>query len=429
MRAVSRTVYSAAVGTVIVLAMVSIAVPEAAFLSGACCLIALVASLPLLRRAQRIIALVLVVAGGAFLLVAVLLGHEFRALDLLETNQDIVAMLAAVSFLGFVARTAGETRPRLRGTAAVVRTLGLTHVLGAVINLSAVTVVADHLRRPDGLRAADAQIVTRGFATSGIWSPFWAGAAIALALLPGANTWLVMLVGLLLAVAVLAATTPTILRALGAERAEYRGYALSWRLLRIPVALAVLVFAAHLVLPEAPMPRLIAGGSILVTAAWAALPRPAEFPRRFAAEARTALPGTTGETSLFVAAGLMAVGLNALVAELDIALPVAEFTVPVAWACIVVMLLGVSVGVHQVISIGLIAAVVLPLQPDPTLFMSAIMIGWGTSSAVGPLSGLQLYLQGRYGVPSLAMVRQNLPLLGAMLVLAWPALLLVERLA
>jgi len=428
-RSAFRVVYSIAVAAVIVLAMVSIAVPGAAVASGVCGIVALATSLPLLRRTQRIVALVLVGAGAAFLGTALLLGHDFDLLELFEINQDLVAMLASVSFLGFVARTAGEVRPRLRGGAAVARTIGLTHVLGALINLSAVTVVADHLRTRDGLHRANVQIVTRGFATAGIWSPFWAGAAIALALVPGANTWIVMGVGLLTAVLVLAVTTPTILRALGPELPDYRGYALSWGLLRVPIALAVLVFALHLLLPSAPMPRLIAVGAVVVTAVWAAVPRISEFPRRFWAEARTALPSTTGETSLFVAAGLMAVGLNALIDKLEFVLPLEAFTVPVAWGCIVVMLLGVSVGVHQVISIGLIAALVMPLHPDPTLFMAAVMLGWGTAAGIGPLAGTQLYMQGRYGVNNLATVRQNVPMLIAILVLAWPALYLVSLLA
>lgn len=429
MRAVCRATFSIAVSAVIVLAIVSIVVPEAAVASAVCCLIAFIASLPLLRRGQLIIAIVLVTAGAAFLLGAVALGHHVLPSELLQTNQDIVAMLAAISLLGFVARTAGAARPRLRGSAAVVRTLGLTHLLGALINMSAVTVVADHLRRDTGLRPADVQIVTRGFATAGIWSPFWAGAAIALALLPGPNTLVVMLVGAGLAVAALAVTTPTILRELGPELRDYQGYALSWPLLRVPLALAGLVLGLHLVLPAAPMPRLIVLGAVAVTAIWAALPQPRAFPRRFWAEASRAVPATTGETSLFVAAGLMAVGLNALIAEVDFVLPVDAFTVPIAWACIVAMTIGVFVAIHQVISIGLIAAIVMPLQPDPTLFMSAIMIGWGTSVAIGPLSGMQLYLQGRYGVPSLTTVRQNLPFLAAVLVLAWPALLLIDMLA
>lgn len=429
MSVVLRRVYSFAIGAVIVLAMVSIAFPVAAVVSGACCLVALLASLPLLRRSQLVVALVLIGAGAAFLLIAVALGHRIEPLELLQTNQDIVAMLASVSFLGFVARIAGEVKPRLVGAPAVLRTLGLTHILGGFINLSAVTVVADHLRTDTGLRPAEVQIVTRGFATAALWSPFWAGAAIAISLVPGANAWLVMLVGFPLAIIVLGVTAPTIMRALGPELPTYRGYALSWALLKIPVALGVTVLVLHLLLPEVPMPRLIALSAVGVTAVWAALPRPSQFPRRFWAEASRAIPATTGETSLFVAAGVMAIGLNMLIAEVDFVLPLEAFTVPIAWACIVAMTLGVFLGVHQIITIGLIAALMLPLHPDPTLFMSAVMIGWGTAIAIGPLAGTQLYLQARYGVNSLVTVRQNLPFLAVMLVLSWPALYLVDLLA
>ena len=429
MRAVLRLIYSIAAAGIILSALVSIVVPEASAVGALACLVAFITALPLVQGRQRIIGLVLVTAGAGFLLWAVLLGHAIEPAELLLLNQDIVAMLAAVAMLGFVARTADAATPRLRGTAAVVRTLGLTHVLGALVNMSAITIVADRLRSTGGLHPANVQLVTRGFAAAGVWSPLWAGAALALAILPGANTAVVMLVGLVLAIAVLAITVPTILRELGSDLPTYRGYALSWPLLRVPLALAALVLGLHLALPDVLMPRIIVLSVLLVTAAWAALPRPQQFPERFWGEIRRALPATTGEPSLFVGAGIMAIGLSALLAESDIVLPVDDFTVPVAWATIVAMTIGVLIGVHQVISIGLLAAVLLPLEPDPTLFMSAIMIGWGTAIAIGPLAGTQLYLQGRYGVPAARTVRQNLPYLAAMLVLAWPALWVVDLLA
>jgi len=424
-----RSAFSAVVGGVVLAVVVSIAVPEAGYVAAGLALIALLLGLPLVRRTHLLIGLLLIGVGLVTGTAALLLGFEIVPLELLSLNQDIIGMLGGVAFLGFIARTVGEVRPRLRGAPAVWRTALVTHLLGSVINLSAITVVGDHLRRSGPLRAADAMLVTRSFAAAGFWSPFWAGSALALAFAPGANLGLVVAVGAPLAAIVVATTMPTVLRSLGDGLPEYRGYALSWQLLRIPLALLLLVLALHLALPEVPMPRLIAAGAITVMLVATLLREPARFGANVAAEIRTVLPNLTGEVVLFVSAGIMALGLSALLGTLRFALPVAEYSVPLAWAGVLVMALLVIVGVHPVITIGLIGSLVVPLHPDPTLFVAAVMIGWAAAAATGPLNGLQMYMQSRYGVSGLSTTRRNLPYLAAALLLGLPALYLVAWLS
>ena len=69
-----------------------------------------------------------------------------------------------------------------------------------------------------------------------------------------------------------------------------------------------------------------------------------------------------------------------------------------------------------------------PLSPDPTLFVLAASIGWGVSTAVGPLTGLTMLLSARYGINSRTLTRRNLIYLGIVLVVSWPALLLAAAL-
>lgn len=69
-----------------------------------------------------------------------------------------------------------------------MRTALATHVLGAIVNIGAVGIVADHLRGRSALRLADAALVSRSFSAAAFWSPFWAAAAAATTLVPGANS-------------------------------------------------------------------------------------------------------------------------------------------------------------------------------------------------------------------------------------------------
>jgi hypothetical protein len=87
------------------------------------------------------------------------------------------------------------------------------------------------------------------------------------------------------------------------------------------------------------------------------------------------------------------------------------------------------VGVHPVISIAAVAAVIAPLHPDPTLYAMSGMIAWGASAAAGPISGLNIYLNGRFGTNNFAIARRNLPYFFVVLALAWPVLWLCDALA
>lgn len=424
-------IHTLAVAATVCFSLIAIAVPQSLVLAGLSCLLALGAVFPLLSRGPRMVALILISAGAGAFLLALSLGYAFNPRELLNVNQDIVAMLAAVSLLGPVARSAkAEATPRLRGAPAVWRTAALISFLGGVINLSAVTVTADYLSNKRGrLHLADLQIITRGFASAAMWSPLWAGAAMALILTPEAEIPVVILVGALLAAATLATSMFTVFRSLGAELPEYHGYALSWQLMRVPLAMLVSVLVLHFVFPAVPVPRFVALSALAVMVVWAVRRPLTAVPRRILHETQQGFSSLRSETALFVSAGLLAIGLNALSARMELSLPIDSFGVVAAWCCILAMAIAALLGVHQVISIGIIASFILPLQPDPTLFMSAIIIGWGAAVAVGPISGLQMYMQGRYGVRNLTTIRANLPFLATVLILSWPALYLTSLLA
>ena len=65
------------------------------------------------------------------------------------------------------------------------------------------------------------------------------------------------------------------------------------------------------------------------------------------------------------------------------------------------------VGVHPVIAITTVGTWLAPLAPDPTLLAGTLTMGWAIGVPAGPLSGLHLAMQGRYGISTFAFQRWN----------------------
>ncbi|MDJ0375946.1 hypothetical protein [Cryobacterium sp. PH31-L1] len=423
-----RLLYALLLSGIILTVGLSVALPDATLVAGGFTIAAAAVGLTLVNRTQRIIAGVLIGVGIASVVVGLILGAQIVGRDLFLVNQDLIGMLSAVSFLRLVTPTSPITRTRLHGRLAVVRTALATHALGAIINIGAVGIVGDHLRGRSSLRLADAALISRAYSTAAYWSPFWAAAAAATTLVPGANSLVLVLVGLALALVTIGLSVWDIFQLWGRELPAYTGYTLSWELIRVPLALVALVVLAHQLVPTVPVPRIVLLAGLGVTLIGLLIMNGRGALRALARHARHDLPQLRGEVTLFASAGVLAVGLRMLFPLFDLQLPVTEFTVPVAWAMMLAMILCAIVGVHPVVSVAIVAALVQPLSPDPTLFVLAACIGWGVSTAVGPVTGLTMLLSARYGIDSITLTRRNLVYLAAVLVASWPALLLCAAL-
>ena len=403
----------------------SMLVPEASLAAGVCALAVGLVGLFVVRRMQRTIALVLIGVGVVALAIGIWMGFEPTPGHLLRVNQDMMAMLAAVSFVQLITPRTAAT-PRLEGAAAVWRTAGALHVLGSVINISALNIVGDHLSEKGRLSPLNALLLSRGFSAAAFWSPFWGAAAAALAYAPGARVDILMLCGLTIAVAAMLFSLSMLVRRFRGRLDGYQGYVLTWPTLRLPLVLVVLVLSLHALIPDTPITRVVLLGALGTTVAVLVFTRPREMPAALRLHAMRGLPRTSGEMTLFAAAGVLAVGLSAFFDVADLPLPFTEYSVPAAWVATLLMALMSLIGVHPVISIAAVAAVVAPLHPDPTLLAMSGMIAWGASAAAGPISGLNVYLNGRYLVDNFAIARANLVYLVVILVLAWPVLYLCE---
>jgi len=406
---------------------VSVFIPEVNYIAGALALLAMVGGILIAARRTRIVALIIAGVGTTALLVAWLgFGLDPSPSVLLDLNQDFITMIAAVGLLRLIA-VSGDATPRLRGRAALVRTGWVVHLVGSVINVVVVGLAADRLRVGGRLALADASLLSRSFMTASIWTPFWVAPAVAASRVGETNLLGYTAIGFCIGMGLTAIFALDNARARTAEELRaFTGYTLSWRSAVVPMVLVVLIAIAHTVFPDTSVPRLVVVAVVLVVVV-ALIPR----------EGVRALPAVVGygvrnfasnrsETSILTSAGLLTTGLLALQTVTHFALPVAEFSGWTAWLVVVFITVLSLAGVHQFITFSIAASVIVPLQPEPTLFILSSTMGWAIGSIVGPLSGIANFLNGQYGVRNLELVRSNLPAAAVGLIVALPVLMLID---
>jgi hypothetical protein len=421
-------IFGIALAINMVLIPISIAVPAVDPLAGGVTLVATALGLIRVRAMQRLLALVLMGAGVFALACAVLEGAHPSTGQILTLNQTLLGMLTAVSFVRLIAGDHGVRLPRLTGIPAIWRTAVVVQLLGAIINVSAVTLVGDQLRHKGKLRLADALLLSRSYSPGAFWSPFWGASAAALTYAIGADTGVLLICGGLLALGAFLVSITMVVPAFKDKLAGYHGYPLSARVLVLPIAMAVLVIGLHLMLPTIKLAIVVLIVSLFVPVVVLAVTRTRHLPRLLTQHVVCGLRPMHSEAVLFTAAGVLSVGLRALVDVIGVTIPPDYYTVWFAWLSVVGMTLVALFGVHPMISIAAIASVLGPVISEPTLFAFAGTIAWGTAAAVGPISGLNVFLAGRYGISGFEVARRNLPYLFVVAVLALPALALCAKL-
>ncbi|MEW8311007.1 MAG: hypothetical protein AB2650_06190 [Candidatus Thiodiazotropha taylori] len=313
---------------------------------------------------------------------------------ILSGNALLLSMLAAVSFLRLITRPdtqAGERLPS--GKRAVWSTLLGVHLFGAVINLSSVFIMGDRISRKGRLNQAQTVILTRGFTAAAFWSPFFAAMAAALTYAPGASLPQIWLMGIPLAVVALLFT------ALGCQRnQQFTGYPMHPQALLLPGVLAICVLLLHQWSDWHILGiiALLAPG-LSLSVLFLRHPHPRS---RALQHITTDLPGMQNELTLFLAAGVMAAGLNAVFAVFGGWLPFNQFSGTEAALVLLFMVATAILGVHPVINIAALGTLLAPLSPDPSLLAMTFIASWAIGTGTSPFSGINLAMQGRYAQQS-----------------------------
>ncbi|WP_301584730.1 hypothetical protein [Halomonas alkaliantarctica] len=363
-------------------------------------------------RRSRIQAGVLIVLGVLMLMVArVVYGANVNWPAMLQGNVFVVSMLVGVSFISLLG-THGNKRPpgkRVTGADGVLRTWLGVHFLGTILNLSTVFMVGDRLARRSPLTTPQLLALNRGLSSAALWSPFFASMAIVIALVPEVQYGQIALIGFPLAMLSGLLTTLELRRRF--DLAEVDGFSLSPRSLLMPAGMAALVMLFHFWLTPSLTIVSIITFLLPAVAVLSNLKEGARYTlRRIRQHTTTRLPAMRGEISLFLAAGLLTLGLSTLVAAAagDDWTLFATFGMWQAMVSFAAITLSALVGLHPIIGVSVLASILNLASGEQTLFAFVALSAWAVGTSVGPLSGINLSLQGRYGVSGYRMMKNNL---------------------
>lgn len=325
--------------------------------------------------------------------------------QVLGSNAALIAMLAAVSFLRLItASGVGETERAPSGRPAVRSTLAGVHLFGAVVNLSTVHIMARRMASGGSLNRQQTVVLIRGLSAAAFWSPFFAAMAAALTYAPGARLSHLIAVGVPLALIALAITVREVERGGGA--AAFTGYPMNARSLWLPALLAVVVLAVHGLRPEVSVLGTIAALAPTVTVLTLALRGEPVVGQMFR-HVTGGLPLMASELALFLSAGVLAAGLQSLIATTGGELPVHAFGGVEAAGLLAVLVALAVAGVHPVIGIAAASPLLAPVDPDQNLLALTFLGAWSIGVAVSPLSALTMGIQAAYGVRAIEILRWN----------------------
>ena len=355
---------------------------------------------------QRIQVAIMCLAGLAGIVLASSAGDFGWWPQLIEGNQAILAMLAMVTFLRLVTRTGahvGESLPH--GTGAIGQTLLATHMLGAVINISATYIVGQRISRDGSLTPLQAKVVSRAFVAGACWSPFFASMGVVVLYVPNVDVFAVASHNLLLAAFLIAYSAWDLKADPGIG--EFVGFPIHAEALTVPLLLAMLVFALHAI------PASLSILTIIVIAAAGCFfllrvrEPPGETRDLLRHHLTFELSRMGAEFALFLGAAVLSAGIAATVRVMDFAFVVDPSSAAEAIGLMCV-LAGLSlVGVHPVISIASLASLFPPVVSHPDLIALMALMAWSVALGASPFSGATLALQGRFGIPSTQFLRWN----------------------
>lgn len=362
-----------------------------------------------LKPSQRLQTLILFGVGFLCLLIGLFKGADSRYLfQALEANQMVLAMLVGVSFLRLLATPNTQVQEQLpQGRGALWQTLLGCHLIGAVINMSALVIMGDRLSRHRPLSTLQGLILVRAFSICACWSPFFAAMGVVLISAPGARLDAMLPYSVPLSLLALAITAWQVAR--HPEVAQSTGYPMHWQALRLPLLLAGLVMLAHRLWPQASVLTLVT--LIALGATLCGLPirqgKTAAL-SQLKTQVKQGLPEMRGEVTLFLGAAMLAAGVSALLDSLHLQLAPGHFGGFEASLTLLILTGLALIGLHPVTSSLLSSSLLMPSTPDPSLLGLTLLMGWSIGVSLSPFSGTQLSLQARYGLRLRELMRLNL---------------------
>jgi hypothetical protein len=332
--------------------------------------------------------------------------EQVPVIKMLSANHQLLAVIAAVSFLRLITQpdiSNDESLPI--GKLAVLKTLWGLHLFSSVINLSAMMIFGNRIEKDASINRIHGIIFSRTFACGCFWSPFYVAIATALLYAPGSDLVVLAIAGIPVALFGLSLTSWQLMK--DEEVENTAGFPVHKEALAIPVTLSLLMIVTHLALPDFPVLTLITILSLLLTLLILLYKKRKTAMSLFGNHIHTELPNINRELSLFLAAGVMSTGLTALIASSDISLGLSEFTPLTGFLFMLVSICVSIIGVHPIITISVVGSLLSVTSFNPNLLGICMIMMWGLGIVISPLSGVNLAIQGRFGISSFSIMRWN----------------------
>ena len=361
-----------------------------------------ISSFRLLAHRSLIQSMALIGVGLASLGFSLLEGASAPLYQLINSNTQLLAMLAAVSFLSLIATPSKRSKKRALpvGKKGLISTLASGHFFSAIINVSALLIIAEKLNESRKIDTRAASMLTINFAMCALWSPFFAAMAYTLSLVPNMQMLAVMSVGAPMGLISLA----MLYWLHRAPESKLTGYPLKGRNLVLPTLLAATVIIAHEVWPTIAITQIIAiCAPLLVIIVLLSEGRTNQLHSHIT----NRLPNMHNEITLFLSAGVFAIGLGALFKVMPQWLPFTHYGPLEACLTLGCCLVAARLGVHVIMIMAVTAPLLLTLEPNPNLLAMTFLAAWGLGSAINPVSGTLLVMQGNYHIKGSQIARAN----------------------
>ena len=338
---------------------------------------------------------------------------------LISANTGLMTMIAAVGFLRLVVIPETQQEEVLPvGKKAFLQTILGLNISSSVINISAPILVCDRIHHQRPIQRFSAQTFTRIFCGVSSWSPFFGAMAVVLTYVSDASLWWIMIAGFpFMLIGFIGVYLEARIRFPG-EVENFVGYPTHLSALKVPAILIVTVALMTQLLAETSILVLIAISGLLVTASVLVVRHGvAGSITRLRTYVINGLPRIVNELCLFLAAGVLAGGISALIQHGVFENPFEQFDAITATQILAIMLLCAFCGIHPIIMISGFAPMLMTLNPDPNLLAVTFLFAWHLGTCSNPLSGTNLVFQGRYGIPGWKIAFWNWPYAIVMLVI------------
>jgi hypothetical protein len=371
---------------------------------------------------------VLLAVGIGLIIHAARHGARFDGLQAVSANTGLLTMIAAVGFLRLVALpAAGEIRRLPTGRRAFLQTVASVGIFASVINISAPILIADRIHRERPLDRFTTRSIIRVFTAMSNWSPLFAAMAAVLTYVEGARLDLIVIACLPFSILCVLVVVAEARWRHGAEVKTFVGYPLEKESLLLPLLLMFGVALSTRAFPQIPILVVIAICALGLTTAFL-LARSGPTPALASLKHHVTqnLPQMVGELSLFLAAGVFAAGVAAIIETGIVESPFTRFDGVTAIELLGLMLLAAIIGIHPIILVSSLTPMLMTLNPNPTLLAIVYLTAWNLGTQSSYLSGTNLVFQGRYGIPSWRSAIWNWPFVAVMFVVAAGWLLLLS---